>query len=204
MEETLDLHALFALAEPDGLPPLSISPAFHESSLAFLESFRRNKSEALKVVIKNHGWLDAEHFGENTEAAAFMIVLHADYDLEFQIMCHELILASAARGTTKTLGFLAFLTDRILCNLGKRQRFGTQIREVSNGCFVPKPMQDAEQIDALREQAGLGETLSDYYLRVNRGDLLLFRPLIDEYARELEEVRENKVVPLFPENTQSV
>jgi hypothetical protein len=199
MDQPVDLRALFALYEPEGLPPLPVSPAYDPSSLQFLEGLRRRKSDALKSFIEYNGWPDAKRTSEKAEAAAFMIALHADYDLELQMLCHRWLLESVRRGTTKRLGFLAFLTDRILCNLGKRQRFGTQIREVSNGCFVPKPMQDAEHIDELRTQAGLDETLSDYYQRVNRGDMLLYRPLIESYARELEELREKKIVPLFPE-----
>jgi hypothetical protein len=194
-----NLRALFSLTEPDDLPPLTVSPAYHPSSLQFLENLRRRKSDALKHFLVENGWPDEKRSGENAEAAAFMIAVHADYDLELQITCHQLLLESSERGTTKRLGFLAFLTDRILCNQGKRQRFGTQIREVSNGCFVPQPMQDAEHIDNLREEVGLKETLSDYYIRVNNGDMLLYRPLIEDYARELEELRENKVVALFPE-----
>jgi hypothetical protein len=193
------LHDLFSLTEPSDLPPLSVSPAYHSSSLQFLKSLRRRKSEILKLFLVENGWPDEIRCGENAEAAAFMIAIHADYDLELQITCYQLLLQSIENGTTTRLGFLAFLTDRILCNQGKRQRFGTQIREVSNGCFVPQPMQDVEHIDDLRKNAGLEETLSDYYLRVNGGDMLLYRPLIEEYARELEEIRENKVVSLFPE-----
>lgn len=193
------LRDLFSLSEPDSLPPLGVSPAYHPSSLQFLEGLHHRKSEALKEFIVESGWPDEQRFGENAESAAFMIAQHADYDLELQIACHQLLLESAERKTTKRLGFLAFLTDRILCNMGKHQRFGTQIREVSNGCFVPKPMQDAEHIDELRKEAGLEESLSDYYIRVNGGDMLLYRPLIEEYARKLEEIRANKVVPLFPE-----
>jgi len=192
------LERLFALTEPDDLPPLAASSAYHPSSLAFLSSLRRQKSELLKQFILENGWPDTLRCGDKAEAAAFMIAVHADYDVEFQIACHQLLLESAILGATTRLGFLAFLTDRILCNQGKHQRFGTQIREVENGCFVPKPMQDAEHIDELRAEAGLSETLSDYYARVNRGDMLLYRPLLNGYAEELEHIREHKVVPLFP------
>ena len=96
-----------------------------------------------------------------------------------------------------TAGFLAFLTDRILCNEGKHQRFGTQIREAANGCFVPKPIEDPDRVDELRAQAGIRESLSDYFIRVNNGDLLLYRPLLNGYAEELEEQKAKKVVE-FP------
>jgi hypothetical protein len=198
MGTSIDLDTLFALCEPEGLPPLAVSPAYDKSSLQFLEGLRRRKSDMLKAILAQTGWPDAARCGDKAEAAAFMIALHADYDVALQRLCHEFLLESVEEGRTVKLGFLAFLTDRILCNLGKRQRFGTQIREVNNGCFVPKPLQDAEHIDALRAEAGLVETLSEYYLRINGGDMLLYRPLIEDYARELEHIREHKVVELFP------
>ena len=179
----INMDTLFALSEPEDMDPPSISTAYDPSSLEFLAGIHQAKSERRKYFVLKSGWPSAGLYGEDAEAAAFMIAQHADYDPEFQILCHRLMLESAKRGTTKP-GFLAFLTDRILCNQGKHQRFGTQIREVTNGCFVPKPMQDAEHIDELRTQAGLDESLSDYYARINGGDLLLCRPLIGDLDLE--------------------
>lgn len=194
----IDLEALFSLDSPAGLPRPAVSPAYDESSLKFLEGIRRAKSESLKLLIAESGWPNAARVGEHAEAAAFMIAQHADYDPGFQIMCHDLMLEAAESGITK-LGFLAFLTDRILCNHGKHQRFGTQIREVENGCFVPQPIENPDRVDELRELAGLDETLSEYYDRINRGDLLLYRPLLGSQAEELTRLHDEKIVPLFPE-----
>ena len=196
MNDTIDLAPLFALDTAENLPPPQISPVYDPSSLQFLEGIHRRKSEGLKAIIAQSGWPDAARFGEHGEAAAFMIASHADYDVKFQLDCHALMLARAGAKDFK-LGYLAFLTDRILCNLGRHQRFGTQIREVTNGCFVPKPIEDSDQVDALRQQVGLAETLSDYFIRVNKGDLLLYRPLLNGYAEELEEQKTHKVVE-FP------
>jgi hypothetical protein len=193
-----DITTLFSLEPADDLPPPSVSPVYHESSLKFLENIHRRKSEDLKQVIAENGWPDAERFGEHAEAAAFMIVQHADYDPELQELCHTLLLERVHKNRAR-MGYLAFLTDRILCNFGKHQRFGTQIREVTNGCFVPKPMEDPEHVDELREQVGLGESLADYYHRVNSGDLLLYRRVLNGYAEELEEQKAHKVIE-FPKN----
>jgi hypothetical protein len=196
MNETLDITSLFALEPAAELPPPKVSPTYDVSSLKFLEGIHRRKSEGLKMILAQSGWPDAARFGEHGEAAAFMIVQHADYDPQLQRLCHALMVERAKLGEIK-YGYLAFLTDRILCNSGRHQRFGTQIREVTNGCFVPKPIEDPEHVDELREQVGLDETLSDYFIRVNAGDLLLYRPLLGHYADELEEIKENKVVE-FP------
>ncbi len=193
------IDELFTLASPEGLEAPAASPLYHPSSLQFLENIHRRKSDALKEIVLNQGWPDSKSYDGHAEAAAFMIVQHADYDLEFQELCHTQMLAGLKKGRNSP-GFLAFLTDRILCNKGKHQRFGTQIREVTNGCFVPKPIENPDTVDSLRKEVGLNESLSDYFLRVNNGDLLLYRPLLNGYAEELEERKEHKIIE-FPKAT---
>ncbi len=167
---------LFSLESKSEEAPY-ISPRLDASSLVFLEGIHRYRSDALREIIALQGWPSEALMGEVGEAAAFMIVQHADYDAPLQRLCHELMMASATRGESK-LGFLAFLTDRILCNEGKHQRFGTQLREVTNGCFVPKPIENPDRVDLLREWAGLGESLTDYLQRINNGNLQFYRMLI--------------------------
>ncbi len=197
-ESTINADGLFSLASPEGLEAPAISPLYHPSSLQFLENIHRRKSDALKEIVLTEGWPDNKSYDGHAEAAAFMIVQHADYDPAFQELCHAKMLAGVKKGRNST-GFLAFLTDRILCNKGKHQRFGTQIREADNGCFVPKPLEDPDSVDTLRSEVGLIESLSDYFLRVNNGDLLLYRPLLNGYAEELEERKAHKILE-FPKS----
>lgn len=196
MDDTKTLKALFTLQTPNGLEMPEHGTAYDPSSLDFLEGIHRKKSELLKQVIAKDGWPSPNSHDGHAEATAFLIVLHADYDTAFQKLCHALMLDAAA-SEKATLGFIAFLTDRILCNENKHQRFGTQVREVSNGCFVPKAIETPEAVDELRQQVGIDETLTDYLQRVNSGDMLLCRPLLNGYAEELEERKENKVIE-FP------
>ncbi len=199
------LLTLFSLTPPEGLEPPNLTTRWSDSSLAFLASVHKPKSDALKTIIEAEGWPQDDRYTDNAEAAAFMIVLHADYDLPFQRRCHQLMLELATRGQIK-LGYLAFLTDRILCNEGHHQRFGTQIREAANGCFVPKPMEeedDIERLDSLRKEASLHETMLEYTQRVNGGDLLLPRLLLGDYADIWEGKRESNVIR-FPKKDPSV
>jgi hypothetical protein len=201
MLEQTDLESLFSLTPKTESQAAQATNAPSQSALDFLEQIHRRNSETLKAIIHDSGWPSAELVSSNAEAAAFMIVQHADYDPIFQRACHMLLMESVACGETLEIGFLAFLTDRILCNEGRLQRFGTQIREAGNGCFVPKPMEDPDHVDELRERVGLKETLSDYLQRINDGDLLLYRPLLNGYAEQLEHAKENKIIP-FPSKGQ--
>ena len=196
MPDTLDVDALFVLESACETPP-DVNPAYNLSSLRFLEEIHRGKSEALKSFIAVSGWPSASRFGHEVEEEAFMIAQHADYDPAFQMRCHALMLELARQGKIR-LGYLAFLTDRILCNAGKHQRFGTQIREVTNGCFVPKPIEDPERVDELRFSASLTESLADYFQRVNAGDVMLHPVMSPE--PHLASETENKILA-FPRQT---
>jgi len=194
------LLALFSLESPEGLEPPRTPTKWADSSLAFLAGIHGAKSNALKAIVEENGWPQDAQYTDHAEAAAFMIVLHADYDLQFQTQCHALMLELATRGKI-ALGYLAFLTDRILCNKGLHQRFATQVREAANGCFVPKSMEeedDIELVDRMRIEAGLSENLFDYYQRVNSGDLLLPRPLLGDYADIWERKPADSNVITFP------
>jgi len=193
------LLALFSLESPEGMEAPHIPTQWAPSSLAFLSGIHGAKSEALKQIVTVSGWPQDEDYSDHAEAAAFMITLHADYDLDFQVKCHSLMLELATRGKI-ALGYIAFLTDRILCNKGLHQRFGTQIREAANGYFVPKALEhdDEAEVDALRKEAQLDETLFEYYQRVNAGDLLLPRPLLGEYADIWEHKSDDSNVIAFP------
>jgi hypothetical protein len=177
MSQLEEYRFLFSLLPHAAMPAPKVSTRFHPSSIAFLESVQRPKSEMLKRFVSQNGWPDNLSHGVDMQEKAFAIIHYCDYDVEFQKLCHGLMIESAALGTT-ALGFVAFMTDRILCNEGRHQRFGTQIRETDNGSFVPKAMEDAERVDELREQVGLIENLSDYFARVNTGDVLLHRFLL--------------------------
>src|SRR5262245_35255396 len=105
MQDATDLFTLFTLDSPATEPP-AVSPALHASSLAFLEQIHRRNSELLKGIIMHSGWPSTKLVGEKAEAAAFLIAQHADYDPDFQRLCHALLLQSAEKGATKQLGFL--------------------------------------------------------------------------------------------------
>jgi hypothetical protein len=55
---------------------------------------------------------------------------------------------------------LAYLTDRVLLAEGKKQIYGTQYHTV-DGKMEPKPLEDPENVDRRRAEAGL-EPLAEY------------------------------------------
>ncbi|HEY8505435.1 MAG TPA: DUF6624 domain-containing protein, partial [Gemmataceae bacterium] len=60
-------------------------------------------------------------------------------------------------------GHLAYLTDRVRVNTGRKQLFGTQMTWES-GKLAPKPIEDAARVDQRRAEYGL-PPLADYLRR---------------------------------------
>lgn len=196
--EGVELEKLFAVDVAGAPPPGAVGLGLPSlQTLDFLRQLHGTSCETLKGVVRGGGSWPAEAMvGPKAAAAAFLIVHHADYDPAFQRECHRLMLESVKHGRSKP-GYLAFLTDRILCNAGHPQRFGTQFREVANGCFVPKPLEDPDRVDALRRMVGLRESLSDYLQRLNGGDLVPYRLLMTGGVTPVEAHAACQVLP-FP------
>lgn len=66
---------------------------------------------------------------------AWLLIQHADSDVEFQQYCLELMEREVESGGVAKSD-VAFLTDRILVNKGKPQLYGTQFYE-SKGKLIP-------------------------------------------------------------------
>ncbi len=58
---------------------------------------------------------------------------------------------------------LAYLTDRVLVNEGRKQVYGTQTEEGPDGKLRPMPVEDPKGLDRRRKSVGLGSERS--YLR---------------------------------------
>ena len=63
-------------------------------------------------------------------------------------------------------GFLAYLTDRILIDEGKPQRYGTQGRALENGEIVPYPIEDEGHVNDRRTALGLN-SIEEYFNEMN-------------------------------------
>jgi hypothetical protein len=118
----------------------------------------------LKQIIAEQGWPTKQAVGGDGVEAAFLIVQHADADPAFQQEMLPFIEQSFEAGVLSGED-VALLTDRILTNEGKPQRYGTQV-EIIDGEAVVKPIADPEKVDELRADLGL--------------------PSLEEYMRELK------------------
>ncbi len=114
-------------------------------------AFERN-ARRLAEIVQEFGWPTERQVGADAAKAAFLIVQHADFDIALQ---RRALAAMTAAGAKKS--DIAYLTDRVLTNEGKPQRFGTQLMEGrdESGRATPHPIADPEGVDARRAAHGI-------------------------------------------------
>jgi hypothetical protein len=126
--------------------------------------------QRLAEVIDEYGWPGITLAGPDGANAAWLIAQHADADVKFQQRCLQLMEAAPAKEVE--LSNVAYLTDRVLVNEQKPQRYGTQMREN----FEPQPIEDPENVDWRRAQVGLPplaqylQTAKEQYEKIAAGE----------------------------------
>ncbi len=118
----------------------------------------------LKALLHEHGWFRISTFGKQADAHAWLLVQHADRDIEFQKHTLAVLERMVSEGETSPQNY-AYLYDRVAVAEGRPQRYGTQ-GECSTGRWQPSPLESADRVDAHRAAVGL--------------------PPLAEYARQFE------------------
>ncbi|MCP3102582.1 hypothetical protein LZ198_27280 [Myxococcus sp. K15C18031901] len=130
-----------------------------EAARKRLEEVDRRNAAWLAEVVARKGWPDHATVGPRASFAAWLLVQGANHDVAFQARVLPMLEEAVARGEGSAAN-LAHLTDRVLVNTGKPQRYGTQMEEV-DGVMVPKTLEDPAGVDARRAAVGLG-TMEEY------------------------------------------
>ncbi len=112
----------------------------------------------MKVIVAKYGWPLKSMVGGDGGTAAFLLAQHADRDPKFQRRCLDLM-AKAPKGEVASQN-LAYLTDRVLVNEGKKQLYGTQFWSVQ-GTMLPRPIEAEGELDQRRKAVGLSP-MSEY------------------------------------------
>ncbi|WP_442812260.1 DUF6624 domain-containing protein [Streptomyces sp. NBC_00243] len=112
---------------------------------------RRANAAALRTIVDHHGWPAADLVGPPASTAALMILLHAA-DLDFQLVCRDLIAQAAADGRCPALHH-AYIADHCAVEQGQPQFYGTRVNPVT---FSPYPVRRPGTLDERRRDVGLG------------------------------------------------
>ena len=136
--------------------PAKITPKYVDR----LESVDRANTKWMKKIIRKYGFPTKSLVCDDGVYAAFIIVQHADLDLEFQKSVLPLLVKAVRAGEAPAF-YAAYLTDRTLTSAGKPQRYGSQLKMEDGGKIVPLPIEDEANVDKRRTELGL-PPLSEY------------------------------------------
>jgi hypothetical protein len=113
-------------------------------------------------ILDEFGWPGWSLVGEDGALAAWVLIQHADLNLDLQKRGLALMRAAVAADDADPSD-LAYLIDRVLVAEGKPQIYGTQLSINEDGEVAPRtPIEDEANVDARRAEMGLG-TLEAYY-----------------------------------------
>ena len=119
-------------------------------------SIDRKNTERMKRIIKKYGWPTVQLAGRKASQNAWLLIQHADRDVIFQNKCLKLI-EKSYKNNPRLINpaNIAYLTDRVLTNQGKKQIFGTQFYRNRNGKFVPRLIRNIRNLEKRRAKYGL-------------------------------------------------
>ncbi len=118
----------------------------------------KRNTERMKEIILEIGWPTVSKVGAGGMRDAWLIVQHADHDLDFQKQCLELMKNEPEGEVGKTE--IGYLEDRTRVNSGQEQLYGTQFYD-KDGVYIPRPIKDEENLEQRRAEAGM-EPMSEY------------------------------------------
>jgi len=121
--------------------------------VAKIEAVDAANTRRIKQIIAEFGWPGRSLVGADGAQAAFLLVQHADRDLQFQKTALPLIQRAFASGEVPGEA-VAMLTDRVLVAEGKPQLYGTQTT-IENGTVRVEPVADEAGLDERRVLMGL-------------------------------------------------
>ena len=116
-------------------------------------------TERMKEIVQLIGWPTVSKVGEDVSVMAWLLVQHADHDVEFQKKCLNLMKTQPEGEVSKRN--IAYLEDRVRVNENRPQLYGTQFRGDTKETYGPKPIENPEHVDERRKEVGM-ESLEEY------------------------------------------
>ncbi|WP_295927004.1 DUF6624 domain-containing protein [uncultured Xanthomonas sp.] len=113
----------------------------------------------IKSIFREVGFPTIAMVGRDGVSTAFLLVQHADDDLDFQRFALKLAKPLMEQRQLAKQQY-AMLFDRVSLASGKPQLYGTQVQTV-DGKTTLRPVEDTENLDARRKQMALGP-IKDY------------------------------------------
>lgn len=108
-------------------------------------------------LLDEYDWIDSHRFGERVAMGAWLMVQHADNDVELQQRALNRMESYLDNGGVDK-GNYAYLWDRVAVNTGRKQRYGTQPTWecTAEGNLILQPLEEPDNVNARRAEMGLG------------------------------------------------
>ena len=120
-----------------------------------MKQIDEKSTSEMKEVIKEYGWPGKSLVGDKGADGAWLLVQHADHDLQFQKKCLRLLMKAVKIEEAKK-SHLAYLTDRVLMHEKRKQLYGTQFKiDKKSNTVLPFPITDRENLEERRKSMGL-------------------------------------------------
>jgi hypothetical protein len=153
-----------------------------------MRAVHEGNADRLAAIITEHGWPGPGLVGAEASHAAWLVAQHA--------ISRPALLRSVLPLLTETSGVpradAARMEDRIRVFEGRKQRFGTAFDWDEHGEMSPLPLEEPEQVDRYRAEAGLpplAETIAENRRWAEREprptDLARRNAEADAFAREV-------------------
>jgi hypothetical protein len=121
-----------------------------------MDGVRRKNAARLRELIAQYGWPAEDIAGRDDAEAAWLIAQHAVGEPDFQ-GCLLALLGACIAENRLPAWHAAYLEDRIALHERRSQRYGTQwVQEPANGRYRPWALADADRVNDLRGEVGLG------------------------------------------------
>ncbi|MBX7096254.1 MAG: hypothetical protein K1X89_00960 [Myxococcaceae bacterium] len=112
--------------------------------------FDARNAARLREILDQQGWPTADQVGEDGAEAAWILALHLASDAPLMQRCLTLLESAVKRGVAPP-EHLARLTDKVLLQQGKPQRYGSQLDFLPDGGTTPAaPIEAPELLESRR------------------------------------------------------
>ena len=146
---------LVRLGAEDQAAREGFGPAMARNDTSYAWGLMRSDSartRRLREIVSEHGWPTPQLVGKEGVNAAWLILQHTP-DTAFRRRLMPRLDSAAARGELPAQD-LATMTDRLLVESGKPQRYGTSFAIVA-GRMVAHALEDTLHVDERRAAVGL-------------------------------------------------
>ncbi|SNS10858.1 BT_3928 family protein [Dokdonia pacifica] len=142
-----------ALGESMGLDPAEYSGDIWKRQIA-LDTSNLRKIES---ILKNGVYPGKSLVGTPTNTAAWSVIQHSN-----KIPKYLDLMKKAGKAGELPFRLVAMMEDRYLMNEGKHQIYGTQGMTYNNGTPFIWPIENPEEVNKRREEAGFSSTIESY------------------------------------------